>query len=1169
MEIDSKLNVMYFINRNVIFLITKYHYLTPIKKLLSHSSLIRIACCYIFSLSLLTGLFAQNSSLCFKNLSVTDGLSQSWIRYIYQDSYGFMWFGTGGNGLNKYDGYKFTVYKNNARIKNSLSNNSITTIFEDQNRNLWIGTQIGLNLYNRENDCFIVYPGIESQFITGLFETNNGKLFVVSVNNIYEINTSNYSAIPFCKEAEGCLQYIFVDAIVEDLYGNLWLGSTNGLYLLDTLNKTFTIFKHDDDDPTSISDDQLESITKDSKGRLWIGTVNKGLCLMKFRNDQSSDPYFINFTHDHLNERSINNGRIRDVLDDGEGNLWIGTENGGLDILDLKSFEEGKPVFIHHLNDEEDETSLANNSIYSLLKDNQGTIWIGTYGGGLNYYNELLNKFHHFKIPAGNNIINVIYKEDNNLWICTEGGLYFYNNTSDKLEYYQHYPNNRNSIGAGAIYSIFEDSRKNIWVGTWAGGLNLFNREKKNFTRFLNDADNPNSIGGNNIFGLTEDGEGYLWIACMNGGLNRYDYKTNTFKAYRANFQAENSISGDWVRTLFINSYGEFWISTSVGVDLFDRKTERFTHFTHNPDDSTSISYNGAIIFFEDSKQNFWLGTEGGLNSYIREDSSFICYQEEDGLPDNTIKGICEDEHGNLWLSTNKGISKFVNGIIRSDKPIFENFSVSDGLQGDEFNRRSYFKDSDGYMYFGGTNGYNVFHPDSIKKNSYVPPVLITDFLVFNKPVEISEKDSPLKKHISVAEQITLSYKQSMITFEFAALNYLAPEKNQYKYLMEGFDEDWHYVGNKREATYTNLDPGKYIFRVKGSNNDGIWNEEGASIKITILPPWWQTILFRILIILLAISLIIGFYYYRLNQLNKQKHLLQEKVKQRTHEIEEKNAILINQTNELNEINSILEERQQRIEEQAEELKTQAEELSNTNQRLVKLNATKDKFFSIIAHDLKNPFSSILGFCEVLTIRYDNYDDTKRKHLIGVIDRSAQNVFKLLENLLQWSRTQTGNIKYTPEKFSLYDVVQSIYTLLENSLIEKGIKFTHNIPGDLTIHADKNMIYTVIRNLVTNAIKFTELGEITIKAEQDNTHTKISVIDTGIGIRKEVIDKIFEIDKSKSTDGTRGESGTGLGLIICKEFVEQNGGTIGVESEFGKGSTFYFTVLKSSTVKHS
>ncbi len=1136
-----------------------------VRKLVQFTEMKLIILFCFFSINTFTGLSAQKPPLRFKHLSVTDGLSQSWVRCIHQDSYGFIWFGTGANGLNKYNGYEFTVYKNNPRIKNSLSNNSITAIYEDHNRNLWIGTQIGLNLYDRENDGFVVYPGIENQFITGFCETRDSKLFVITVNNIYEIKPADMSAKPYCIQAGGCLTDIFVDAIVEDDFGNLWLGSTNGLYRLDTVNKSFTIFYHNENDPTSISDNILESVYKDTKGRIWIGTVNNGLSLLKYKDGQYTNPFFINFSHDPLNEHSINKGRIRDILDDGSGKLWIGIENGGLDILDLQSMETGEIVFTHNKNIKYEETSLSNNSIYSLLKDKQGTIWIGTYGGGINYYNDLLFKFDHFTIPSGNNIVNVIYKENDNLWIGTEGGLYVFNSNMDKVDFYEHNSNNKNSIESDAIWAIFKDSRDNFWIGTWDGGLNLFNRNKKSFTHYLHKDNDTNSIGGNNIFAIIEDTDGYLWIACMNGGLNRYDYRTNTFKVYRANFQAANSISGDWVRTLFIDSYGYFWISTSVGVDLFDRETETFTNFTHNSEDSTSISYNGAIVFFEDSKRNFWLGTEGGLNCFIREDSTFVFYQEEDGLPDNTIKGICEDEHGNLWLSTNKGISKFINGTMLPENPEFENFNINDGLQGNEFNRRSYFKDNNGFMYFGGTNGYNVFNPDSIKRNTYVPPVLLTDFLLFNKPVKINDKNSPLKQEIGITKQITLSYKETVITFEFAALNYLAPEKNQYQYFMDGFDEDWHDVGNKREATYTNLDPGKYVFRVIGSNNDGVWNEEGASVKITILPPWWKTILFRIIVVIFIISLIIGFYYYRLNQLNRQKHLLQDMVKQRTREIEEKNNILLQQTDELNEINTILEERQQRIEEQAEELRTQAEELSNTNKTLVTLNATKDKFFSIIAHDLKNPFSSILGFCEVLALRYDKYDDAKRKHLIGVIDRSAQNVFKLLENLLQWSRSQTGNIKYTPEEFNVYEVVQSIQTLLENSLIEKGIKFNYDIPKNLTIYADKNMIYTVIRNLVTNAIKFTELGEVSVTAGELNDFIRVSVTDTGSGMRKEIIDKIFEIEKSKSTEGTRGEPGTGLGLIICKDFIEKNGGTIGVESEVNKGSTFYFTIPKKST----
>lgn len=1107
---------------------------------------------------------SQPTQLRFKHLSVEDGLSQSWVQCIFQDKYGYIWFGTGGNGVNKFNGYEFSIYKNNPKIKNSLSNNQITAIYEDRYGNILVGTQFGLNIYDRNNDCFYNYSSFPSQYITGFYETGKGKLYVITVTNIYKVDLKKNLVRAYCNSPSGCLTDIFVDAITEDFYGNLWVGSSNGLYLLDTLNKSFTIFQHHENDPASISENILQSLYRDTKGRVWVGTVNNGLSLIQYRNENKSQPYFINFSHDTRNPNSISKGAIRDMLDDGKGNLWIGTENGGLDILDLQSFENGNPKFNHNLNDKYNEKSLSNNSIYALLKDIQGTIWIGTYGGGVSFYNKLLYKFDHYYNYSENNIVNVIYEADEKFWIGTEGGLIVLNSRLNDYKVYSHNPNDEQSLGSDAVWAILKDSRNNLWIGTWAGGLNLFNRNTKTFSHFIPENNNPQSLGSTNVFGIIEDKDGYLWIACMNGGLNRYDYRTNTFRQYRADFQSGNSISGDWVQTILESSNGELWVSTSVGVDLFDKKTEQFIHFTNNDADSTSISYNGATVIFEDSKGNIWLGTEGGLNSFIREDSSFIYYQEEDGLPDNSVKGICEDDHGNLWLSTNRGLSKFFGGINRPEKPVFENYDVNDGLQGNEFNRRSFFKDKEGFMYFGGTNGFNVFHPDSLKRNTFIPPVVLTDFLLFNKPVKIGDNDSPLKSHIGDAKEITLSYKHTVITFKFAALDYLAPGKNQYKYFMKGFDEDWHEVGNKREVTYTNLDPGKYIFKVKGSNNDGTWNDEGVSLVINILPPWWQTIWFRFLVIIIAISLIIGFYYYRLHQLNRQKHSLQQMVKQRTREIEEKNAILLKQTDELNEINTILEERQQRIEEQAEELRTQAEKLSSTNNTLLTLNATKDKFFSIIAHDLKNPFSSILGFCEVLSIRYDKYDDTKRKHLIGIIDRSAQNVFKLLENLLQWSRSQTGNIKYTPEEFKIEEVIENILLLVDTSLTEKGLKLSYNVPKNLKIYADKNMIHTVIRNLITNSIKFSEAGEIKIEVGDFDSYTKISVIDTGVGIRKEMIDKIFEIEKSKSTEGTRGEPGTGLGLIICKEFIEKNGGKIGVESEFGKGSVFYFTLPKKN-----
>ncbi|MBN2519470.1 MAG: hypothetical protein JXB17_03110, partial [Bacteroidales bacterium] len=831
--------------------------------------------------------------------TVEDGLSQGWVKCIYQDKNGFLWFGTGGAGINKFNGYEFLVYKQNPNDTTSLSSNVINVIYEDKKGNLWAGAQNGLNIYNRDLDRFYRYPVLLHENIIGFYEHDDGRLLVSTNYIIYIINFENNSAEPICPIIDGgCIEEDnFYTKIIKDIKGNLWLGSiNNGLYLIDTINNTFIPTKHDENNPKSISDNYIQTVHKDNEGRVWIGTNEGGLSLMQYRNGNSSKPEFINITHDPYNKNSLNKGAIRAILDDNNGNLWVGTENGGLNILNLKSFEEGNFVFKHYINIPDDETSISNNSIYSIFQDNLGTIWIGTYGNGLNYYNKLLFKFHHFKnIPGNensinNNLVNVFFEEGDYLWIGTEGGLDLLNKTTNTYQHFVYDPDNSQSIGSNAVWAIYKDSRNNLWVGTWAGGLNLFNRETKTFTTFLNNINDPNSIGSNNVFGILEDKDGDLWIACMNGGLNKFDYKTNTFKRYLAD-ETKSSVTNNWVRALMESSYGEIWLSTSESVQIFNKEKEEFITFTNNIADKNSINYNGAIALFEDSKRNIWLGTEGGLNMFIREDSSFIYYWEEDGLPDNSIKGICEDDHGNLWLSTNKGISKFINGISHPENPEFKNFDVGDGLQGNEFNRRSAFKGKDGKMYFGGTNGFNVFHPDSIKDNPNKPKIVFTKFKLFNKDVVIGGKKSPLLEHISQTKSITLKHKQNVITFEYVALNYIQPEKNQYAYIMEGFDTDesgWNYVGTEKKVTFTNLNPGEYVFRVKASNNDGIWNEEGASINLKIKTPFQRSIWFYLILIIIAVSIIIVIIRIRKNIVEEEKRILQEKIKEAVKQVEEK-----------------------------------------------------------------------------------------------------------------------------------------------------------------------------------------------------------------------------------------------------------------------------------------
>ncbi len=1121
-------------------------------------------------LNLLATIHGQKEQIKFMHLRGEDGLSQNFVTCIFQDSRGFMWFGTGGNGINRYDGYSFKIYKNDLKDRNTLLNNWIITIFEASNHKLFVGTQQGLHIYDQDNDNFKRIQGLQNVYVNGITQLNDSILCIVIAENIIYLNINNYSTTLFCDDYQCFHGIVFTTGLAEDKFGNHWLGSTVGLFQVNLKDKTIKSFLPEKNNPRSISDNSIGCVYADADKQIWIGTVGKGLSLVQFSDNDPQKPYFNNFTHDIFSPSTIASGKIQALLDDKQGNLWIGTENGGLDILDLKSVKEGKFIFRHYIQNIYDETSLSNNSVYSLLKDKQSTIWIGTYGGGINYYNKLLFKFDHYKqIPGienglNNNLVNVFYEIGDDLYIGTEGGLNIMNKVSGEFKHYTHDPKNPASIGSDAVWAIFKDSRGTIWIGTWAGGLNRFNPVNGTFTRYMHSIDVKNCIGSDNVFGICEDEEGYIWVATMNGGLNRYDYKTNSFLTLKADFQKPNSISGDWVQTIMFNSRKELWLSTSQGIDIYDKRTGLFKHFIHDTADAKSISYNSAHIIFEDSKGNMWFGTDAGLNVLIRKDSSFLHYDEKDGLPDASIKGICEDGLGNLWLSTNNGLSKFIEGVNIPVNPKFTNYTTEDGLQGNEFNRRSCFKDSQGYLYFGGSNGYNVFDPRAITSNPVKPEIYFTDFLIFNQPVKPGDKKSVITKHISECDRIVLLHNYNVFTIEYAALNYIAPQKNNYKYILEGFEKKWNDAGNKRSVTYTNLNQGEYTFRVKASNNDGVWNEEGISIKIKILPPWWKTWLFRILSGLLIIALIVAFYLYRVDTLRRQKEQLQVMVTERTKEIEEKNIILQKQSSELTEINVILEERQEHIEEQAEELKSQAEELLEANINLTNLNATKDKFFSIIAHDLKNPFTTVLGFCEVLLAKYDKYDDTKRKHLIGIIDQSANNIYKLLDNLLQWSRSQTGSLKFEPEEFEINELIMNNIILAQSQMEEKQITAKTNMPPGVRVYADRNMINTVLRNLISNAVKYTEAGEIMIQLEKNEKYVTVSVKDTGVGMKEEIANSLFIIGGVKSQEGTRGEPGTGLGLMLCKDFIERNGGNIGVESQLNKGSTFYFTLPISS-----
>ncbi|HOV99332.1 MAG TPA: two-component regulator propeller domain-containing protein [Bacteroidota bacterium] len=812
----------------------------------------------------------------FSCLTTDNGLSHNWVHYIFQDKYGFLWVAT-DDGLDRYDGYTFSEYKNDHYDTTTLSHNSTTVLYEDSDGRLWVGTRGGLNIYDRERDCFIRHPVIRQDQISSIVEDKNKNLWIGTSINLYRINLLNdsvkiYTSTDVIKGQNQITDWGIYTALYADRKGNVWVGSS-GLHLYNKETDSFINIMHDKTNPNSIIDNAVYCIKEDNEGRLWIGTT-KGLDLYIYPADNPGKGRFIHHQNNPNLENSISFGTVYTLLIDDQYNLWVGVENGGINVMSLKNYTEGKNDFVHFKFDPNKQNSLNNNSIYSLFQDVQKNIWIGTNGGGVNVINSAVSKFRHItsevnsKNTLSNRQVNTFLEEGDDLWIGTEGGLNRYNRKTGIFKHYIHNPDDKKSIGANAVWAICKDRRGNLWVGTWGGGLNKFNYGTETFTHYYYNPDDSTSIGSNNMFSIYEDRDGNLWIGTMGGGLNLFDRRTGKFTRFTI---FNSNISTNYVQHITESKDGYLWLSNSVCFEKFDKKTKTFQHYVYDPNDSTTISSSKVLCTFEDSKGNLWFGTGNGLNLLDQATNKFKVYRTNDGLPNNFINSIIEDNDQNLWIATNKGISKFINAVNLPEKPQFKNYTYEDGLQGNGFNRRACYKDREGLLYFGGYNGFNVFDPRQLVDNKYVPPVVITEFRVFNKPIPIGVISSGRVDPENNCVQLT--YKQSAFSIEFSALNYIASAKNQYAYQLEGLDEQWNYVGTRRMATYTNLSPGEYIFRVKGSNNDGVWNEEGVSLKIIIMPPFWKTWWFRTMIGTLVV--LIG--YISIRQYKREQELEEEK----------------------------------------------------------------------------------------------------------------------------------------------------------------------------------------------------------------------------------------------------------------------------------------------------
>ncbi|MBN2521026.1 MAG: hypothetical protein JXB17_11005, partial [Bacteroidales bacterium] len=945
----------------------------------------------ILSFSYLLPNFTQDHKIRFEHLTSEEGLSHSYVRCILQDKEGFMWFGT-FDGLNKFDGYNFTVYRNDYKDTGSITANIIYSLFEDSNGNLWIGTAEGLCLYHRDRNSFINYNKKNNYSTTNIdirtiFEDSQNRLWIGTYGDgLFWLDRQKNMLIPYLKNKQNTnIIGNIIRNIFEDSKGNLWIASDNeGLILFNRFTKTFKQYKHQENNRNSIIGNDIYAIVEDIHGCLWFGCYKDGLSCIHL--DELNKEIFINFQHDPKNSQSLSSNLISSLCADKNGGIWIGTEDGGLDFI-----QNNKKTFIHYINYESDPNSINNNSIYSLFQDKSGNLWIGTYSGGINLINYTKQAFKHFKnLPGNRNSLSnnfvMEFQEDHNgyIWIATDGGgLNKFDPETGKFEYY----NSKNSnLNKDVLPTVFVDSQNNIWVGAWSGGFSLFDRRTKSFHTFTSENSN---LSNNNVFDINEDRKGNLWIATQKG-LNKFNKKARSFTIYN---EKNSDLIFNQIELIKEDNNGNILIGSFQGLSIFNPETEKFLNYTHNPENDNSISNNFITSIFEEDSIILWITTTNGLNKLNRKTNQITRYFKTNGLPNDLILGIEKDNNGCLWISTNGGLSKF-----DPKKETFKNYTKEDGLQGNTFIKKSHYKSSDGKLYFGGTNGFNVFNPNDIIENKAIPPIIITDFQIFNKPVKINAEGSPLKKHIDQTKEIILSYKQTVFSFEYVALNYTSSSKNQYAYMLEGFDPDpdnyrdgWNYVGTRRLATYTNINPGKYIFRVKGSNNDGIWNETGASIKITILPPWWKTIWFRIILALLIITGPITFYFIRINSLKRQQQFLEQKVKERTDELLQVNTMLEEKQEEVTMQNAQLKEKQEELtdanillEESKEEIRLQNVQLANHRNNLEQLvkdrtnelekamkkveesDRLKTAFLANMSHEIRTPMNAIVGFSSLL-----------------------------------------------------------------------------------------------------------------------------------------------------------------------------------------------------------
>lgn len=1078
----------------------------------------------------------QSSQYRFSHLDVGDGLSHNQVNCIFKDSQGFMWFGT-ASGLNRFDGYTFKIFRHDDNNKNSVIYDFITKVFEGPDKKLWISTRGGYCFYDPETEQFnsdmsLLLRPLKLplyQNVTQVVRTGPSDFwFLYPDSGIYRYNTLTKQTKRYYHSSNStpALYSSSISDITVDAKGNIWIVYGDAAVEMFDI-KANKISYHTDIFKNAYNNKNASySLTVDRDNDLWFYQlyVESGV----FYYNRSTGAL------QHIDKESaglkLKANLITNIVQADDGRIWISTDHGGISVLDKNKFE-----ITSLLNREDDPKSLRQNTA-TLFKDNVGIIWAGTFKKGISYYHKNIIRFplyrHFASDPASlsfNDVDKFAEDKPGNLWIGTNGGgLIYFNRKTGKYTQYKHDPANPNSLSNDIIIDLCIDHDQKLWIGTYFGGLDCF--DGKTFIHYKHNDKIATSIADDRVWRILEDSSNRLWIGTFDGGLELFD---RSKKIFYMPFK-QSDIRSRLISSIFEDKQGNIWIGGYLGVDVILKNNRRVVHYISNGNSSNGLIDNTVNSINQDSRGLMWIATAGGLSILNPGTNTFTSLTKRNGLPANSISNTLEDNKGAMWLSTSNGLSRVsltpaINGFAFH----LENFDETDGLQGREFNIGSALKTRSGELIFGGGDGFNMFDPANIEPVTNKPHLVFTDFQLFNKSITANsaiDGHVVLSKAISATREITLNHSENVFSIEFAALDFLNPGKVKHQYMLDGFDKGWVNADNRtRKASYTNLDEGNYVFKVRASNSEGVWNPDYISLKIKILPPFWKSTFAYIIYLALFIGVLLLIRQRGIQKIRRQFAAEKEK-----------------------------EEAKLLIEQERQEVK-----------RMQELDQLKIKFLTNVSHEFRTPLSLIMAPVDKMLTRAD----PEQKQQLSMIGKNARRLLNLVNQLLDFRKMEVQELKLHRKPGDIVKFIKEISLSFTDIAEEKEIDFVFDTTDEsLFTSFDHDKIERILFNLISNAFKFTQAGgkvSVLLNLDKDagtDALLEIKVIDTGIGIPFEKQNKIFERFFQHEIPESMINQGSGIGLAITREFVKMHGGEISVESEPDHGSCF---IIKLPLVIHN